>query len=481
MSEYLKVCNLRSVLFGLFLSFGYVNLLNAQEDDEMALMEAAFNQDQASGAQDQLGQVCQDHMDKKGWQPVQTNKKGEEEYYIIGIGSVLAPIDSSAFVDSLQNGGVKALLNSKTNFAKTLSQEVTSDIISEVKSQYSEGKKPDLLQTENIDVQGKSYDDLSSFEKMKLLVTQQLDKLIDPETKEEFNAASEADNEAAQEAVRKLEDILNQETFQDTITVKSTADIRGMVVKFAQFTAIPKRGKSAEVCIVAKWSPGLVRMADAIATNDFEILQSKRKKSKLRDQLPDPKDFQGFKQLLGSFGVFNMIDQNGDVNLVSFAVAGMKTKSAASEASARRVAELKANRQIIQVLNEHVDLYSKTSNVESATEYKDGLTDYYTEQKDQSRAAASASATMSGIQTLFTYKGNHLLNRKPLVGVVTYYNASSSKGAKKAQDILAKAPEKTTKDEVEEDAASTYDATEPQDRAGLSTGAGYGDDEDDDF
>ena len=122
----------------------------------------------------------------------------------------------------------------------------------------------------------------------------------------------------------------------------------------------------------------------------------------------------------------------------------MKTKSAASEASARRIAELKANRQIIQVLNEHVDLYSKTSTVESATEYKNGLTDYYTEQKDQSRAAASASATMSGIQTLFTYKGNHLLNRKPLVGVVTYYNATSGKGAKKAQDILAKAPEKTT-------------------------------------
>ena len=34
-------------------------------------------------------------------------------------------------------------------------------------------------------------------------------------------------------------------------------------------------------------------------------------------------------QLIGSFGVFNMLDQNGDVNLVSFAVAGMKTKSAA--------------------------------------------------------------------------------------------------------------------------------------------------------
>jgi hypothetical protein len=116
--------------------------------------------------------------------------------------------------------------------------------------------------------------------------------------------------------------------------------------------------------------------------------------------------------------------------------------------------------------------------VESATEYKNGLTDYYTEQKDQSRAAASANATMSGIQTLFTYKGNHLLNRKPMVGVVTYYNAASGKGAKKAQDILAKAPEKTG--DEEEETSSTYDASAPQDRAGLSTGAGYGDDDEDD-
>jgi hypothetical protein len=478
MEKFIKVSNLTAIFFGLFISFGYINSIHAQEDDEMALMEAAFNQDQESGAQDQLGQACQNHMDNKGWQPVKTNKKGEQEYYIIGVGSVLAPIDSSAFVDSLQNGGVKALLNAKTNFAKTLSQEVTSDIISEVKSQYSEGKKPDLLQSEDIQVGGKSYEELSSYDKMKLLVSQQLDKLIDPETKQEFNNANELDAEAAKDAARKLEDILNQETFQDTITVKSTADIRGMVVKYGQFTAVPKRGKSAEVCIVAKWSPGLVRMADAIATNDFSLLQNKKQKSPIRNQLPDPKDFKGFMQLMGSFGVFNMLDQNGDLNLVSFAVAGMKTKSAASEASARRVAELKANRQIIQVLNEHVDLYSKTSTVESATEYKNGLTDYYSEQKDQSRAAASASATMSGIQTLFTYKGNHLLNRKPLVGVVTYYNAASGKGAKKAQDILAKAPEKTTNNE--EKTSSSYDATAPQDKAGLSTGAGYGDDDEDD-
>jgi len=478
MKKYSQQLSAISIFTGLFVLITFGNFVFAQSDDELALMEAAFNQDQESGAQDQLGQACQNHMDSKGWQPVQTNKRGEEEYYIIGVGSVLAPIDSPAFVDSLQNGGVKALLNAKTNFAKTLSQEVTSDIISEVKSQYSEGKKPDLLQSEDVQVEGKSYEELSSYEKMKLLVTQQLDKLIDPETKQQFNDANEADEQAAEAAVRKLEDILNQETFQDTITVKSTADIRGMIVKFGQFTAVPKRGKSAEVCIVAKWSPGLVRMADAIATNDFSVLQNRKKKSSLRAQLPDPKDFKGFMQLIGSFGVFNMLDQNGDVNLVSFAVAGMKTKSAASEASARRVAELKANRQIIQVLNEHVDLYSKTSTVESATEYKNGLTDYYTEQKDQSRAAASANATMSGIQTLFTYKGNHLLNRKPMVGVVTYYNAASGKGAKKAQDILAKAPEKTS--DEEEETSSTYDATAPQDKAGLSTGAGYGDDDEDD-
>ena len=89
MKKYSQQLSAISIFTGLFVLITFGNFVFAQSDDELALMEAAFKQEQESGAQDQLGQACQNHMDSKGWQPVQTNKRGEEEYYIIGVGSVL--------------------------------------------------------------------------------------------------------------------------------------------------------------------------------------------------------------------------------------------------------------------------------------------------------------------------------------------------------------------------------------------------------
>ena len=65
------------------------------------------------------------------------------------------------------------------------------------------------------------------------------------------------------------------------------------------------------------------------------------------------------------------------------------------------------------------------------------------------RQTASAQATISGIQTLGTYKGMHFLNQKPLVGAVTYYNPSL---IEQVREMLASAQEKITIDpELEKD------------------------------
>ena len=132
----------------------------------------------------------------------------------------------------------------------------------------------DILNDQNITQQSPEYDDLSYLEKMKILVNQQLDKLIDPETKESFNEATQSKNADASEAAKRLEDILNQEQMTEIITTKTAADVRGMIVKYGNFAADQNRGKKPEVCIVTKWSPGLLKMADAIATNDFKVLKS---------------------------------------------------------------------------------------------------------------------------------------------------------------------------------------------------------------
>lgn len=450
------------------------DILAQSAEDDMAMMEAMFMASAESGEMDQVGQACVDHMNNKSWQEISTNKNGEKQYYIVGVGTVSAPLQSSAFADSLQNASTKALLDAKTKFSSILNQEIISEIIVDVKQQYSEGSPPDILQGEDEIKKNKEYDDLSYLEKMKLLVNQQLDKLIDDETKNSFNDGVSKSNDEIEELSNKLEDILNQEVMSDVIKTKTSADVRGMIVKYGHFNANAKIDKRPEVCIVVKWSPGSLRMADAIATNNFKVLKSNKKKRPLKDQIPvnavQEKDFQGYMKLLGSFGTYLMRDENGDLNVVSFAVEGMKSNTPQSEMIARQQAITKANRQIVQFLNESVELNTKTATTESLTEFKDGLQDYYFEENFEARQTASAQATISGIQTLGTYKGMHFLNQKPLVGAVTYYNPSSAEGAEQVREMLASAQEKITIDpELEKDSVE------------ISTGTGYGDDDEEDF
>ena len=462
------------ILSLIFLFLIAPDIMAQSAEDDMAMMEAMFMASAESGEMDQVGQACVDHMNNKSWQEISTNKNGEKQYYIVGVGTVSAPLQSSAFADSLQNASTKALLDAKTKFSSILNQEIISEIIVDVKQQYSEGSPPDILQGEDEIKKNKEYDDLSYLEKMKLLVNQQLDKLIDDETKNSFNDGVSKSNDEIEELSNKLEEILNQEVMTDVIKTKTSADVRGMIVKYGHFNANAKINKRPEVCIVVKWSPGSLRMADAIATNNFKVLKSNKKKRPLKDQIPvnavQEKDFQGYMKLLGSFGTYLMRDENGDLNVVSFAVEGMKSNTPQSEMIARQQAITKANRQIVQFLNESVELNTKTATTESLTEFKDGLQDYYFEENYEARQTASAQATISGIQTLGTYKGMHFLNQKPLVGAVTYYNPSSAEGAEQVREMLASAQEKITIDpELEKDSVE------------ISTGAGYGDDDEEDF
>jgi ribosomal silencing factor RsfS len=90
-------------------SLSFVLDLSAQSaEDDMAMMESMFMASaEESGQMDQVGQACIDKMNNKGWQEISTNKKGEKQYYIVGVGTVSAPLQSSAFADSVQNASTK--------------------------------------------------------------------------------------------------------------------------------------------------------------------------------------------------------------------------------------------------------------------------------------------------------------------------------------------------------------------------------------
>ena len=89
--------------------------MHSQSAEDLAMMEAMFNTAVDSGAGDQSGQACIDQMNNKGWQEISTNK-GEKEYCVVGVGSVLAPIQSQNFASSVRMQALKLFSMQKLSF-----------------------------------------------------------------------------------------------------------------------------------------------------------------------------------------------------------------------------------------------------------------------------------------------------------------------------------------------------------------------------
>ena len=65
-----------------------------------------------------------------------------------------------------------------------MSTEISSEIVTKMVQQMSDGTKPDFIGTsEQPASEIKNYEDMSIFEKTKVLVNQQLDKLVDERLK----------------------------------------------------------------------------------------------------------------------------------------------------------------------------------------------------------------------------------------------------------------------------------------------------------
>ena len=415
------------------------------------------------------GKECQAYMDNKGLSFQSVNKKGEMDYYFVGTGSIQAPVGNIDFATSVQNGSIKAMNDAKAQFSKLLATEVISETVSTLVDKISSGVPPETLLSEQEVTQGKSYEELSSVEKMKLLIHQQLDKLIDQSTKD----GVAAENLQAEELANKIDEISSQETFQQTIEAKSTAEMRGMLVKYAHYTADASKGNNSYVCVVGKWNPGYARIVDAIVTGDYSLLEDKTPKPS--PAIPDPNTFEGFSQLLGSFGTYYFINENGELELWSFAQSSVGGNNIQAKRAAIAKAELKARNQISEFIYTSVDLKEKSSDYEATTNFANEASDYYGESAYDARLETTSNSNMSGIRKKFEYMGPHVLPSvsNEVAGVIMSWTPSSDRSAKGAQETLASQPSAAKKNQNVGFNSGNTDS--------VSTGVGYGDDEDENF
>jgi len=436
--------------------------ISAQTGDaEIDPMEALFNMAESSGAMNTEGQSCYDYIDKKGWNDGFNEKRDGSSYFVsVGVARVQAPWSSVNYATSMMNASITAQLNTKSNLAQTMSKEITSKIITEIKQSYSEGKKPEFLDP-NVKQPAQNYGELGYREKFELLVNQQLDKAIDPETKEAFDKQA-----AARPQLRSLDEVLNSQSFQDNVTAKSNATIRGMKNVFTSFDTSSSSNQTI-ACVVGLWSEKLAKQVDAITTGNYDLLKNQKPGIPLVDYIGSEKNKEGYTKLLGTYGTFVVRNEKGEISVLSYAQEGIKGST--GEQIAFQTAKLRAERAIIQLRQENLDVVQASSNQEISTEFTDGMVDYYSESKNSSRVAAAAQGTLKGSAVVKRWKGLHL-NQKPFVGVVVAWTPSGAELASKAQDVFSEQPKEGSASNRQGYSPAQVDAT---------VGSSMGDDEDD--
>ena len=401
------------------------------------------------------GQACYDYLDSKNYQEGDNERKGKSFFIAVGIDSSGANMNQLAYVDSIQNAFIRAQMNAKTALAESLEKKIKSEIVNEFKQAFKEGKKPTIIIQEK-DNGANSYEDLSTYQKMKILMHQKLDETISQDNKDKVG-------EKEREMEKEMEGILNQNVFRESIEATAKSNIRGMKTLYSNLSAKPGSNRTT-VCNVAIWSENLTKYADAMSTGNFSKLRNLKKGKPLKQYVPKDQETLGV-----TFGAFMVKNEKGEMSVISFSQSGLKTSSPTSEKAAFIKAKLQAERAIMQLRSENVEVAEKIDSFEVTTEKTDGMTEVYSEENIERRQKASASGSLRGAKVIKRWKNKHPVTGRLVAGMVVGWSPSSADFASTMQETLDKSPESSGSDY----SPSPITAKE------VESGSSMGDDEDD--
>ena len=401
------------------------------------------------------GQACYDYLDGKNFQEGDNERKGKSFFIAVGIDSSGANMNQLAYVDSIQNAFTRAQMNAKTALAESLEKKIKSEIVNEFKQAFKEGKKPTMIIQEK-DNEADSYEDLSTYQKMKILMHQKLDEIISQDNKDKVG-------EKEREMEKEMEGILNQNIFRESIEATAKSNIRGMKTLYSNLSAKPGSNRTT-VCNVAIWSENLTKYADAMSTGNFSKLRNLKKGKPLKQYVPKDQETLGV-----TFGAFMVRNEKGEMSVISYSQSGLKTSSSTSEKAAFIKAKLQAERAIMQLRSENVEVAEKIDSFEVTTEKTDGMTDVYSEENIERRQKASASGSLRGVKVIKRWKNKHPVTGRLVAGMVVGWSPSSADFASGMKETLDKSPESSGSDY----SPSPITAEE------VDSGSSMGDDEDD--
>jgi hypothetical protein len=311
------------------------------------------------------------------------------------------------------------MLTAKGNIISSIAQTVESELMLSV-------KQGSFTEDESI----KKNKLMSSFNKAVDLLNAELDEHL--KEKGLINA-TEAEKESL--AKQKLIGILNSEKFRQITQTSAAQSLRGVRRIFVNESIM--KGEQGEICVDAFYSTKTMQLADAIVSGDFSLAPKGKKGKKLKDQIPNKKTQDGLRQLLTTYGVEMLRDEEGEFNLVSYAQAGPQTKSKTSLKIAYDQSKIKASAQLASFANENASLKERQESSEASNEYGNDVIDYSSVAAyEKDLQSITDPIVLEGLKRFGKWAAKHPATGQIVTGSIMVWSASSAKAAQKSQTTL---------------------------------------------
>jgi len=367
----------------------------------------------------QVGQISSVNVDKlirtflKRHGLRRGSNRGGKLYVVTGTAAILAEPGSYGYINSRSIAYDKALYMAKRKLVQKMGQDIKTSLISSVTSTTAQNSA-DYESTKTKEKPG-------LIDKSMRLVHAKLDNLL---KKEGVNLDSEQGKVKARQ-------LLDSSEFKKITTSTAEGQVYGIQI-IATFES------NGEIGVVAVLS----EKSRAMATDLYNALSGR---ATLRRQKPHkpieeyiPKEEA---TLLTSFGVKQVIDENGYVWLLSFGQAGLRGNFRGAKDIALDEAEIESEGRIRQFAGEVITINEKREKSEKAATFDDGselVGDFTTFQK--TIKAKGESLKISGIEEVDSMIVKHPGTGQPVAIYISKWSPMSAAEGSALKKVLGDGP-----------------------------------------
>lgn len=340
-------------------------------------------------------------------------------YIVVGYGDLPVPPSHASYMDARLIAFEKAMLSAKATMATFMEQTLATAAENRLlKMPKNKGESAEAMAAQAM----AEMPEQTIVGKAVRLIHAKLDNALRQEGVD-VGAESKAAEANREQARRRLNALKTSDTFRRTVKSAAACAISGLQ---AYHTVEVWDGKKGNIAVVAIWSPRLSEMAASLVTG------SAVNKVKAKRPISEQVDL-AEQTLLSSFGVQQLIDENGNLVLVSYGQGVAEDEDDQLDIDlAYEQAALQAQGHIRDFAGEAVATGQELDAAAISLKFRDGSTPEYANESSYASFRRSAAAAMAcnGIQKISEWAAVHPLTGKTVYGVVCTWSPTQAEFAR---------------------------------------------------